>query len=102
MDASDRRNAVVEAKLRGIAPIASQAHLWELYLSRDGFYLLRYHGGGRIYFLAVSAQTGELKDLTTLQPADQYDLQHMCEAFSRANLPQMTARTEAWFRSQPR
>ena len=101
MDARQQRNAIIEARIRDASPIAWR-NSWELYVSRQGIYLIRYHGSAGIYFLAIESTTGEIKDMTTLAPADMGDLDIVLTVLRAADLGEVADRAHAWYRSQRR
>jgi hypothetical protein len=98
MDAN-QRNAIIETRLKG-QPFIARAEEWELYLSRQGNYLIRYHASGGTYFLAVASQTGEITDMTMTTPTDAGDIGIALLVFMKAGLPEMSRKVRGRYNPQ--
>jgi hypothetical protein len=95
-------NLHIETRLQNVRPIWQRHSGWQLYFSRDGFYIIRYTENGGTLFLGVSSRTGEIKDLTFRQRVDLADHNIVLSTFGSAGLPDMRARADHWYNARPR
>jgi hypothetical protein len=99
---AELRNIFIESKIKNIKPIWQHDAGWELYLSTSGIYLIRSTGNAGTLFLAVSSETGEVRDLTFCEPISMGDHNIVLNTFQAAKLFDMRAMTARWFRTRPR
>jgi len=88
-----QRIAIVEARLRNAEPI-HRGHLWEMYRSNDGFYVIRFRELVQTLYVGVTPD-GEVRDMAGY-PVDGGDIQIAISTFQAAGLDQMAQKVIDW------
>jgi hypothetical protein len=88
-----RRQAVIDARLRQGTPL-HRGPTWELYLSDDGIYLVRYREVQLTLYVAIMPD-GEVRDPIG-SPVDGGDIQIAISTLQSAGLVGMAQKVIAW------